>query len=80
MTHKNLSLIALRVSNPDNQMNAETSAKTAEVSSKAQTLVAFEMVSVCLEIETTRDIARQILRHRSFSFQEYSQRYARYPT
>ena len=50
--------------------------QTAEVSSKAQTLATIRNGSVCLEIETTRDIARQILRHRSFSFQEYSQRYA----
>ena len=76
MTHKNLSLITLRVSNPDNQMNAETSAKLLKYLAKHKHWSPFEMVSVCLEIETTRDIARQILRHRSFSFQEYSQRYA----
>ena len=65
-----------RVSNPDNQMNAETSAKLLKYLAKHKHWSPFEMVSACLEIETTRDIARQILRHRSFRFQEYSQRYA----
>ena len=65
-----------RVSNPDNQMNSETSEKLIKYLTKHKHWSPLEMVSVCLEIETTRDIARQILRHRSFSFQEFSQRYA----
>lgn len=65
-----------RVSNPDNQLNSETSAKLLNYLAKHKHWSPFEMVSACLEIETTRDIARQILRHRSFSFQEFSQRYA----
>ena len=65
-----------RVSNPDNQMNSETSEKLIKYLMKHKHWSPLEMVSVCLEIETTRDIARQILRHRSFSFQEVSQRYA----
>jgi len=65
-----------RVSNPDNQNNQETSEKLIKYLMKHKHWSPLEMVSVCLEIETTRDIARQILRHRSFSFQEYSQRYA----
>lgn len=65
-----------RVSNPDNQLNTETSAKLLSYLAKHAHWSPFEMVSACLEIETTRDIARQILRHRSFSFQEFSQRYA----
>lgn len=65
-----------RVSNPNNQMNKETSEKLLAYLVKHKHWSPFEMVSVCLEIETTRDIARQILRHRSFSFQEFSQRYA----
>jgi len=65
-----------RVSNPSNQMNTETSAKLLRYLAKHQHWSPFEMVSVVMEIETTRDIARQILRHRSFSFQEFSQRYA----
>ena len=65
-----------RVSNPDNQMNSETSDKLIKYLMKHKHWSPLEMVSVCLEIETTRDIARQILRHRSFSFQEFSQRYA----
>ena len=65
-----------RVSNPDNQNNKETSEKLIKYLMKHKHWSPLEMVSVCLEIETTRDIARQILRHRSFSFQEYSQRYA----
>ena len=65
-----------RVSNPSNQFNTETSEKLIKYLIKHQHWSPLEMVSVCLEIETTRDIARQILRHRSFSFQEFSQRYA----
>ncbi len=65
-----------RVSNPDNQMNTETSEKLVKYLMKHKHWSPLEMVSVCFEIETTRDIARQILRHRSFSFQEFSQRYA----
>jgi len=67
---------AARVSNPSNQLNTETSAKLLNYLAKHKHWSPFEMVSACLEIETTRDIARQILRHRSFSFQEFSQRYA----
>lgn len=67
---------AARVSNPGNQNNEETSEKLVRYLIKHQHWSPLEMVSVCLEIETTRDIARQILRHRSFSFQEFSQRYA----
>ena len=65
-----------RVSNPDNQMNSKTSEKLIKYLMKHKHWSPLEMVSVCLEIETTRDIGRQILRHRSFSFQEFSQRYA----
>lgn len=65
-----------RVSNPNNQFNTETSEKLIRYLIKHQHWSPLEMVSACLEIETTRDIARQILRHRSFSFQEFSQRYA----
>jgi len=65
-----------RVSNPSNQSNSETSEKLIKYLIKHAHWSPLEMVSVCLEIETTRDIARQILRHRSFSFQEFSQRYA----
>ena len=65
-----------RVSNPSNQLNAGTSEKLIKYLIKHQHWSPLEMVSACLEIETTRDIARQILRHRSFSFQEFSQRYA----
>jgi thymidylate synthase (FAD) len=67
---------AARVSNPANQDNSETAEKLVRYLIKHQHWSPLEMVSVCLEIETTRDIARQILRHRSFSFQEFSQRYA----
>jgi len=67
---------AARVSNPSNQLNTETSTKLLNYLAKHKHWSPFEMVSACLEIETTRDIARQILRHRSFSFQEFSQRYA----
>jgi len=65
-----------RVSNPSNQMNTETSEKLIKYLIKHQHWSPLEMVSACMEITTTRDIARQILRHRSFSFQEFSQRYA----
>jgi len=65
-----------RVSNPSNQDNKDTSEKLIRYLIKNQHWSPLEMVNMCLEIETTRDIARQILRHRSFSFQEFSQRYA----
>ena len=65
-----------RVSNPENQNNRATSEKLVKYLMKHKHWSPLEMVSACLEIETTRDIARQILRHRSFSFQEFSQRYA----
>ena len=65
-----------RVSNPDNQNNKETSEKLIKYLIKNKHWSPLEMVNACIEIETTRDIARQILRHRSFSFQEFSQRYA----
>lgn len=67
---------AARVSNPSNQNNSETAEKLVRYLVRNQHWSPLEMVSACLEIETTRDIARQILRHRSFSFQEFSQRYA----
>lgn len=67
---------AARVSNPTNQLNSETAPKLLKYLMKHQHWSPFEMVSLTLEINTTRDIARQILRHRSFSFQEFSQRYA----
>lgn len=65
-----------RVSNPSNQANNETAPKLLKYLMKNKHWSPFEMANVCMEIETTRDIARQILRHRSFSFQEFSQRYA----
>lgn len=65
-----------RVSNPENQHNHATSGKLLKYLMKHKHWSPFEMANVCMEIETTRDIARQILRHRSFSFQEFSQRYA----
>ena len=65
-----------RVSNPTNQFNTETSEKLLGYLAKHKHWSPFEMVSACIEVETTRDIARQLLRHRSFSFQEFSQRYA----
>ena len=65
-----------RVSNPSNQLNTETNEKLLKYLIREKHWSPFEMVSLCLEITTTRDIARQILRHRSFSFQEFSQRYA----
>ena len=73
-----LDLVAFcaRVSNPSNQNNKETSEKLVKYLIKHKHWSPLEMVSCCLEIETTRDIARQLLRHRSFSFQEFSQRYA----
>ena len=66
-----------RVSNPENQHNEGTSEKLVRYLIRHKHWSPFEMVSICLEIETTRDIARQIIRHRSFSFQEFSQRYAK---
>jgi thymidylate synthase (FAD) len=73
-----LDLVAFcaRVSNPSNQMNTETSEKLIKYLIKHQHWSPLEMASACLEIQTTRDIAHQIVRHRSFSFQEFSQRYA----
>lgn len=65
-----------RVSNPSNQTNSQTTPKLLGYLIKHKHWSPFEMASACIEIETTRDIARQILRHRSFSFQEFSQRYA----
>ena len=65
-----------RVSNPSNQLNSETAEKLIKYLVKHKHWSPLEMATMCLEIETTRDIARQILRHRSFSFQEFSQRYA----
>lgn len=65
-----------RVSNPENQDSNETSERLVKYLMRNKHWSPFEMVNICLEIETTRDIARQILRHRSFSFQEFSQRYA----
>jgi thymidylate synthase (FAD) len=73
-----LDLIAYcaRVSNPDNQNNKETNEKLVKYLMKHKHWSPLEMVSACIEVETTRDIARQLIRHRSFSFQEFSQRYA----
>lgn len=65
-----------RVSNPQNQINSETAPKLLDYLIKHKHWSPFEMCSATLEVETTRDIARQFLRHRSFSFQEFSQRYA----
>lgn len=65
-----------RVSNPSNQNNSSTSDKLIKYLLKHKHFSPFEMANICLEINTTRDIARQILRHRSFTFQEFSQRYA----
>ena len=75
-TVQDLVAFCARVSNPSNQTNTETSEKLIRYLIKHQHWSPLEMVSACLEIETTRDIARQMLRHRSFSFQEFSQRYA----
>jgi thymidylate synthase (FAD) len=65
-----------RVSNPSNQINSENNERLINYLIRNEHWSPFEMVNICLEIETTRDIARQLLRHRSFSFQEFSQRYA----
>src|SRR6056300_638604 len=65
-----------RVSNPSNQANTKTTAKLLDYLIKHKHWSPFEMASACIEVNTTRDIARQLLRHRSFSFQEFSQRYA----
>ena len=73
---QDLIAFAARVSNPSNQLNSETSEKLLNYLAKHKHWSPFEMVSACIEVETTRDIARQLLRHRSFSFQEFSQRYA----
>ena len=73
---ENLIAFMARVSNPANQDNPDTAPKLLRYLIKNKHWSPFEMVNVCMEIETTRDIARQILRHRSFSFQEFSQRYA----
>lgn len=67
---------AARVSNPENQRSNDTAERLVAYLARNHHWSPFEMVNICLEIETTRDIARQILRHRSFSFQEFSQRYA----
>lgn len=76
MDAQELIAFCARVSNPSNQFNMETADKLIRYLVKHKHWSPLEMVSACLEIETTRDIARQILRHRSFSFQEFSQRYA----
>ena len=76
MNMQDLVAFCARVSNPSNQNNKETSEKLIRYLIKNQHWSPLEVVNVCLEIETTRDIARQMLRHRSFSFQEFSQRYA----
>jgi thymidylate synthase (FAD) len=73
---KDLVAFCARVSNPSNQYNTDTSDKLIKYLLKHKHFSPFEMASITLEIETTRDIARQLLRHRSFTFQEYSQRYA----
>ncbi len=73
---KDMVAYCARVSNPNNQHNVETSEKLVKYLLKNKHWSPFEMVSICLEINTTRDIARQLLRHRSFAFQEFSQRYA----
>lgn len=76
MDPSDLIAFVARVSNPSNQMNSATSEKLLKYLAKHNHWSPFEMVSLCMEIETTRDIARQIIRHRSFAFQEFSQRYA----
>ena len=73
----NLVAYMARVSNPNNQNNTETSAKLIKYLIKHKHWSPFEMVNMCVEIKTTRSIAAQIIRHRSFSFQEFSQRYAK---
>ena len=75
-TPNDLIAYAARVSNPSNQVNRDTSQKLLRYLIKHKHWSPFEMASACIEINTSRDIARQILRHRSFSFQEFSQRYA----
>ena len=75
-TPMDLVAFCARVSNPSNQHNKDTNEKLVKYLMKHKHWSPLEMVNVCMEIETTRDIARQILRHRSFSFQEFSQRYA----
>ena len=77
---KELVAFCARVSNPGNQINSETSDKLIKYLIKHKHWSPLEMASACIEITTTRDIARQILRHRSFSFQEFSQRYAEVDT
>lgn len=67
---------AARVSNPSNQLNTETSERLLKYLARNRHWSPFEMISITMEVETTRDIARQMLRHRSFAFQEFSQRYA----
>ena len=76
MTTEDLVAFVARVSNPSNQNNKTTTKKLLKYLAREKHWSPFEMVDIVLEIETTRDIARQILRHRSFSFQEFSQRYA----
>ena len=73
---KDLVAFCARVSNPSNQMNSETSEKLINYLLKHKHFSPFEMASLTVEVETTRDIARQLLRHRSFTFQEFSQRYS----
>jgi|TARA_B110000858_G_scaffold95960_1_gene110540 thymidylate synthase (FAD) len=73
---QDLIAFAARVSNPSNQANTATTPKLLDYLIKHKHWSPFEMASACIEIQTTRDIARQLLRHRSFSFQEFSQRYA----
>lgn len=75
-TLKDMVAYCARVSNPSNQHNTKTNARLIDYLVKNKHWSPFEMVNICLEIETTRDIARQILRHRSFTFQEFSQRYS----
>lgn len=75
-TIKDLVAYCARVSNPSNQLNMETSNKLIGYLLKHKHFSPFEMASATIEVETTRDIARQLLRHRSFTFQEFSQRYA----
>ena len=79
-TIQDLAAFCARVSNPENQQNKETNEKLLKYLIKNRHWSPLEMMNVFLEIETTRDIARQILRHRSFSFQEFSQRYAKVNT
>ena len=76
MTIEDFIAFAARVSNPENQNNKATTKRLLKYLAREKHWSPFEMVDIVLEIETTRDIARQILRHRSFSFQEFSQRYA----